>query len=82
MHAVVAVVTHEGRLVLVRDIGGAFLNADITNTSIKVHMRLNRTLKSMLVSIDPVHTLFVEEKDTYVVELDNTLYGYVEVATL
>jgi hypothetical protein len=37
------------------DIGGAFLNADIISTSIKVHMRLNRVLIDMLIRIDPKH---------------------------
>jgi hypothetical protein len=64
------------------DIGGAFLNADITDTGIKVHMRLNRTLTSMLVSIDPGHARFVEEHGTSVVELDKALYGCVEAAAL
>jgi hypothetical protein len=58
--AVVAIAAHEGRSVLVMDIGGVFLHDDITNTGIKVHMRINRTLKIMLVSIDPGHARFVE----------------------
>ncbi len=80
--AVVAIAAHEGRLVIAIDIGGAFLNADITNMGIKVHMRLNQTLTSMLMSIDPGHARFVEEQGTSVVELDKALYGCVEAATL
>jgi hypothetical protein len=64
------------------DIDGAFLNADITNTGIKVHMRLNRTITSMPVSIDPGYSRFVEEQGTSVVELDKALYGCGEAATL
>jgi hypothetical protein len=80
--ALAAIAAHEGRSTLVMDIGGAFLNADITDTGIKVHMRLNRTLTSMLVSIDPGHARFVEEHGTSVVELDKALYGCVEAAAL
>ena len=47
--AVAVIATCEGRLVTVMDIGGAFLDADITSTGIKVHMRLNRVLTDMLV---------------------------------
>ena len=39
--ALSAIFAHEGRSTLGMDIDGAFLNADITNTGIKVHMRLN-----------------------------------------
>jgi len=37
-------------------IGGAFFNADITNTIIKVYIRLNRILTAMMVLIDPADT--------------------------
>ncbi len=45
---------------MVMDIGGAFLNADITITGIKVHMRLSNMLTAMLVLICPEHAKFVE----------------------
>ena len=61
MFALAVIVAHEARLTFVMDIGGAFLNADITDTGIKVHMRLNLTFTGMLVSIDPGHARFVEE---------------------
>jgi hypothetical protein len=64
------------------DIGGAFLNADITSTGIKVHMRLNRVLTDMLVQIDPKHARYVEDRGTSVVVLDKALYGCVEAAAL
>jgi hypothetical protein len=79
---VAAIAAFEGRAVTVMDIGGAFLNADITGTGIKVHMRLNRVLTAMLVLIDPNHAQFVEERGTSVVELDKALYGCVEAAAL
>ena len=64
------------------DIEGAFINADITSTGIKVHMRLNRVLTDMLVLIDPKLACFVEERGTSVVELDKALYGCVEASAL
>ena len=64
------------------DIGGAFLNADITSTGIKVHMRLNRVLTDMLVLIDPKHACFVEERGTSLVKLNKALYGCLEAAAL
>jgi hypothetical protein len=60
------------------DIGGAFLNADITSTVIKVHMRLNRVLTDMLIQIDPDHARYVEDRGTYVVVPDKALYDCVE----
>ena len=64
------------------NIGGAFLNAYITGTGIKVHMRLNRMLTAILVLIDPKLSGSVEEQGTSVVELDKTFYGYVEAVAL
>ncbi len=67
---------------MVMDIGGAFLNADITDTGIKVHMRLDKVLTSMLVLLCPGYSQFVEEKGTSVVQLDKALYGCDEAAAL
>jgi hypothetical protein len=64
------------------DIGGAFLHADITNTGIKVHMRLKRVFASMLVSIDHEHARIIEDQGTSVSELNKALYGCVEAAPL
>ncbi len=72
--AVAAIADCEGRLVTVMDIGGAFFNADITSTGIKVHMRLIRVLTDMLIQIDPKHARFVVERGTSVVLLDKALY--------
>ena len=82
MFALAAIAAHEGRSTLVMDIDGDFLNAVITDTGIKVHMRLNRSLMSMLTPIDPRHARFVEEQGTSVVELDKALHGCVDAAAL
>ena len=49
---VLAIAAHEGRNAAVVDIGGAFLNAEMT-TGIDVHMRLDRTINDMMVELDP-----------------------------
>ena len=67
---------------MVMDIGGAFLNADITSTGIKVHMRLSKMLTAMLVLICPEHSKFVERQGTSVVQLDKALYRCVEAVAL
>jgi hypothetical protein len=65
--AVTSIAAREGRLVLVVDIGGAFLNVDITSTGVKLHMRSDRVLTDMLVLVSPKHSQFVEEQGTSIV---------------
>jgi hypothetical protein len=61
---------------------GAFLNADIASTCIKVHMRLHRVLTDMLDQFDPKHARFVEDRGTPIVFLDKALYGCIETTVL
>jgi hypothetical protein len=78
---VAAIAAAEGREVVVIDIGGAFLNADMDPTGIVVHnMRLDKVMTAMLVRIDPSYSEFVQEDGTMVVALDKALYGCVESA--
>lgn len=79
---VAAIAAAEERHVIVIDIGGAFLNADMAPTGIKVHMRLDRIMTAMLLQIDESYREFVEPNGTLVVELDKALYGCVESAAL
>ena len=79
---VAAIAASEGRHVITIDIGGAFLNADMAPTGIKVHMRLDRVMTSLLQQIDPGYKEFEEHSGTVVVELDKALYGCVEAAAL
>ena len=79
---VAAIAAAEGREVVVIDIGGAFLNADMDPTGIVVHMRLDKVMTAMLVQIDPSYLEFVQEDNTMVVALDKALYGCVESAAL
>jgi len=79
---IAAIAAAEGRSVMVMDIGGAFLNADITTTGVRVHMRLDKLMSAMLVQIAPGYQKFVEPNGTIVVQLDKALYGCVEAAAL
>ena len=67
---------------VVTDIGGAFLNASMASTGVKVHMRLNPTIAAMLVQLSPGYAAFLEPSGSIVVELDKALYGCVEVSLL
>ena len=51
--AVAAIAAAEGCKVVAIDIGGAFLNADMSPAGIDVHMRLDRVMSSMLIQLDP-----------------------------
>jgi hypothetical protein len=59
---VLAIAAHEGRNAAVVDIGGAFLNAEMT-TGIDVHMRLDRTINDMMVELDPRYEGYRDTKD-------------------
>jgi dihydroxyacetone kinase DhaKLM complex PTS-EIIA-like component DhaM len=65
--AVISIAAREGRSIVVMDIGGAVLHADITSTIVKVHMILDKVLTAMLVLVSPKLSQFVEEQGTSVV---------------
>ena len=48
----------------------------------KVHMRLNRVIKSMLTQLDQTDEKYREPDSTVVVRLDKALYGCVEASLL
>ena len=79
---IAAIAAAEGRKVIAIDIGGAFLNADMSPTGIDVHMRLDRVMSSMLIQLDPSYEKFRDVNDTVVVRLDKALYGCVEASLL
>lgn len=74
---VAAIAAWEQGAVLVVDIGGAFLNADLSGTGVIVHMKLDPTM-----TIVPEYAEFVEEDGSLTVQLDKALYGTVEAARL
>ncbi len=82
MLVIASIAACEGRSVTVMDIGGVFLNADITSTCIKVYMWLSRVVTDMIVRINPKYARFVEERGTSVVMIDKALHGCVQAAAL
>jgi hypothetical protein len=79
---VAAIAAAEERIVMTIDIGGAYLNVDLTKTGVIVLMRLDKIMTKVLVQLDPSYQEFVEENGTCVVQLDKALYGCVEAAAL
>ena len=79
---IAAIAAKEGRKVIAIDIGGAFLNADMSPTGIDVHMRLDSVMSSMLIQLDPSYEKFRDRNNTVVVRLDKALYGCVEASLL
>ena len=51
-------------------------------TGVEVHMRLNRVMTSMLITLDPPYKRYQEPYGSVVVKLDKALYGCVEASLL
>jgi hypothetical protein len=79
---VAAIAACEGRHVATCDIGGAYLNAKMSPTGVKVHMRIDATLAAILAKLDPTYEKYINVKGEVIVELDKALYGCVESASL
>ena len=79
---VAAIAAAERRQVMTIDVGGAFLNADITTTGITVHVRLDPVMTKLLVEIAPEYQHYVDDRGTCLVQLDKAMYGCVEAAAL
>lgn len=79
---VAAIAAAEWRYAMTIDVGGAFLNADMTPTGVLVHMRLDPLLTKLLLEIDPSYAPLVEKSGCLVVALDKALYGCVEASAL
>ena len=82
LFTVAAIAASENRHVTCMDIGGAYLNADMSPTGVRVRMRLDKLLSSILIRLDKSYESYVEKDGTMVVELDKALYGCVEAAAL
>jgi Reverse transcriptase (RNA-dependent DNA polymerase) len=79
---IAAIAAAESRKVIAIDIGGAFLNAEMSSTGVQVHMRLNRVMANMLIQLDPSYEQYRNTDNTVVVRLDKALYGCVEASLL
>ena len=78
---VLSIAAHEGRFTAVLDVGGAFLNAEMT-TGIVVHMTLDTVLSTMITRLDKSYAKYMDPKGRIVVKLNKALYGCVESAAL
>lgn len=78
---ILSIAAAENRSIAAVDIGGAFLHADMSD-EIKVHMRLEPRLSSMMVELDGACINYIDKKGCLTVKLDKALYGCVESAGL
>ena len=76
-----AVAAHEHRHVAVVDIGGAFLNANMSQR-VPVHMRLDKTMTEFIATLDPSYRAYLDDRGGVTVRLDKALYGCVESSGL
>ena len=58
----------------------AFVNTDMTG--VKVHIRLNPVMTSMVMQLDPSYKKYRKLDATVVVRLDNAIYGCAEASLL
>jgi len=77
--AIAELAAREEKEAMALDVGGAFLEVDMIE---KVHMRLDKTMTRMLVSIDDSYAEYVQDNGTLVVLLQKALYGCVEASLL
>jgi hypothetical protein len=77
---VACIAAKERRSIRTIDIGGAYLNADISRHEIL--MELDQLISSILIEIDPSFAKFLRSNGTIVVSLNKALYGCVESAKL
>ena len=78
---VFSIAAYENRNATVVDIGGAYLNADMS-TGVDVYMRLDPTMSKMMITLDESYKEFADKKGCIVVKLDKALYECVESAAL
>lgn len=78
---VFSIAAYEKRHVVVVDIGGAYLNADM-DTGVIVYMRLDGTMSKMTMKLNPDYGQFTDNKGCIIVRLDKALYGCVEFSAL
>jgi hypothetical protein len=61
------------------DVGGAYLNADMTS---EVYIRIDAIIASMLIELDQSYKEFLNPDGTIIVRLDKALYGCIESGKL
>jgi hypothetical protein len=65
--------------VMTVDVTGAYLNAEVKE---EVHMRLDKNLAALLITVDKSYEEYLEKDGTMLVKLNRALYGLVESAKL
>jgi hypothetical protein len=77
---IAGIAAKQHRTVRAVDIGGAYLNANISHHEIM--MELDPTMSSILIHMDHSYEKYVRPNGTIIVQLDKALYGCVESARL
>jgi hypothetical protein len=82
---ILSIAAHEGRHAAVVDIGGAFLNAEITG--VDVHMRRDRTMSEPMTRLRLCYARYIDKKDfsrflVTFMSIDRALNGCDESAAL
>lgn len=77
---IAAIAAQESRQVLTVDIGGAYLNAPMKNTS--TYMMLDKRITDVIGRIDPTYRNYATKKGTTIVRLKKALYGCKESGLL
>ena len=77
---VLAIAANKKQKAAVIDIGGAYLNAEMTGE--EVLMELDPLLSKLALQTDPSIKPFIDERGVTVVKLDKALYGCVQSARL
>jgi hypothetical protein len=79
---VLAIAAEEERKVCTADFTGAYLNASMKDSNVKVRVRLNQLQSTLLVSLDQRFAEHICKDGTIVVELLKAMYGCIESALL
>ena len=78
-----AVAAYEKRALMVIDVKGAYLNADMsTPNGKKTFVKVDRALAKLFVQVDPSLAKFVTSKGTLFMRVDKALYGCIQSSAL
>jgi hypothetical protein len=78
---VASIAAHQRRHVATADVGGAYLNADMPDSS-EVYIRIDAIIAQMLIELDSSYKEFLNSDGTIIVRLDKALYGCIESGKL
>jgi hypothetical protein len=78
--AVIAIAASEHRHIMAADIGGAYLNAPMDESSPAVYISIEPRLAQILGDIDPAYRKAIQPNGTVIAKLKKCLYGCIESA--